>query len=237
MPGIRAVIFDCYGTLVDILTNEGKDEVFSQLSNYLHYYGSHTNTGVLKAVFYAEKERYLNTRGELFPEFDLEAVFRNILRREGLNNPFLVESCCKIFRMASRERFKLFSDTIPALKAIKSHGVPLAMLSNAQNVFFYAEIDILGLRQYFNYYIVSSYWGFRKPDPRLFSIACTLCNVDPLEAIYIGDDADVDVKGAQSIGMQTALIDRRQDQKDEPYKADYYAVNLHKIEKWIWGRS
>jgi putative hydrolase of the HAD superfamily len=135
--------------------------------------------------------------------------------------------------MLSRERFRLYPDSLEALKEIKSHSLPMAMLSNAQNVFFLAEIDMLGLRQFFSYYIVSSTWGFRKPDPRLFSVACTLFKVQPEEAIYIGDDAEVDVRGAQSIGMQTALIDRRQDQKDRGPKPDYYTVNLRNIWEWL----
>jgi putative hydrolase of the HAD superfamily len=211
--------------------------VFIELSRYLQYYGYHTSGSALKALFYVEKERYLNTRGEYYPEFDIEAVFRAVLRREGLNNPFLVESCCKLFRMLSRERFRLYPDSLPALKEIKSHSLPMAMLSNAQNVFFLAEIDMLGLRQFFSYYIVSSTWGFRKPDPRLFSVACTLFKVQPEEAVYIGDDAEVDVRGAQSIGMQTALIDRRQDQKDRGPKPDYYTVNLRNIWEWLGESS
>ena len=43
MPGIRSIVFDCYGTLVDILTDEGKDEIFIHLSFYLRYYGANIN--------------------------------------------------------------------------------------------------------------------------------------------------------------------------------------------------
>jgi len=40
MSEIRAVIFDCYTTLIDIKTNERKEEVFGYLSLYLQYYGA-----------------------------------------------------------------------------------------------------------------------------------------------------------------------------------------------------
>lgn len=208
MPRIRAVVFDCYGTLVDILTDEGKDEIFAHLSLYLRYYGAKINTATLKSLFQAEKEHYLNTREERYPEFDMAAVFQTILQMQDLNNPFLVESCCKLFRLVSRERFQLYPDSLTALKELKSRGFQLAMLSNAQKVFFYEEIDMLGLRQFFSYFVVSSYWGFRKPDPRIFSLACSLCNVSPEEAVYVGDDADVDVKGARE--------DRYEDDLDRP---------------------
>jgi len=230
---IRAVIFDCYGTLVDIQTNEGKDEIFAYLSLYLHYYGAEINTATLKSLFHAEKEHYLNTRQERYPEFDIEVVLKKILQMRGLNNPFLAESCCKIFRLVSRDRFQLFPDSLPALRELKSRGFLLSMLSNAQNVFFYQEIDMLGLRQFFRYFVVSSYWGFRKPDPRIFYLACSLFNVMPGEAVYIGDDAGVDIKGARSIGMRTVLIDREQRQKTQEPKPDYYTTDLRKAAEWI----
>ena len=40
MPKIRAIVFDHYGTLVDIWTNEDKPEVFHYLALYLQYYGA-----------------------------------------------------------------------------------------------------------------------------------------------------------------------------------------------------
>ncbi len=233
MPGIRVVIFDCYGTLVDILTNEGKESIFEHLALYLRYYGANTNPAALRSQYQVEKERYLDTRGERYPEFDLAEVFKTILRKEGLNDPSLVESCCKLFRLESRERFQLFPDALPALNELKRHNYPLAMLSNAQDIFFHAEIDMLGLQAYFGHFIVSSYWGFRKPDSRLFSVACALCNVNPSEAVYIGDDMKVDVKGAQSIGMKAVLIDREQKQKSREILPDYIATSLDKAVEWI----
>jgi putative hydrolase of the HAD superfamily len=233
MSRIRAVVFDCYGTLVDILTDEGKPEIFDRLAIYLQYYGANINAPTLKSLFYAEKEHYMDTHKERYPEFDMTAVFKSILQREKLNNPFLVESCCKLFRLISREKFQLFPDSLAALKELKSRSFPMAMLSNAQDVFFYAEIEMLGLNQFFRYFIVSSSWGFRKPDPRLFSLACSLCNVLPAEAVYVGDDIKVDVKGAKTIGMKTVLIDRAQKQNNRELKPDYYTTNLEKAAEWI----
>jgi putative hydrolase of the HAD superfamily len=235
MSKIRAVVFDCYGTLVDILTDEGKRSIFDHLSLYLRYFGANINSDSLKSLYHVEKERYLNQHGERYPEFDIAAVFKNILQMQELNNPFLVESCCKLFRVVSRERFQLFPDSLEALRKLKSRGYPLAMLSNAQNIFFYEEIDMLGIRQFFNFFTVSSYWGFRKPDHRLFSLTCSLLNVLPEEAVYVGDALDTDVKGAKSIGMQAILIDREQKQNNTDLKPDFYATNLEKAAEWILG--
>jgi len=233
MPKIRAVIFDFYSTLVDINTNESKKEIFDSLSLYLQYYGVNNNAEKLRMALQLEKERYLATREEHYPEVDLETVFKNILRKEGLDNPFLAESCCKLFRLLSRERLQLFPDSLPVLKKLKRNGYPLAILSDAQKVFCLEEGEILGLNQFFNYFVLSTYFGFRKPDPRLFTIACTLLNTNPAEAVYIGNDPGTDIKGAKQIGMQAILLDREQKNKDREPKPDYYANDLWEAWEWI----
>ena len=119
MSKIRAVIFDCYSTLIDIKTNEGKEEVFRYLALYLQYYGINISGEDLKSALGLEKKRYLETTKERYPEVDIETVFREILRKHGLDNPFLAESCCKLFRLLSRERFRLFPDSLPVLQEMK----------------------------------------------------------------------------------------------------------------------
>jgi putative hydrolase of the HAD superfamily len=85
MSKIRAVIFDCYSTLIDIRTNERKEEIFRRLSLYLRYYGVNIAAKSLMSALDQEKERYLQANSERYPEVDLEVVFRNIIKREGLD--------------------------------------------------------------------------------------------------------------------------------------------------------
>ena len=235
MPKIRAVIFDCYSTLIDIKTDEAKEEIFRYLPLYLQYYGANISGADLKAAIAREKERYLQTKTERYPEVNLEIVFKRILEKEGLDNPFLAESCCKLFRLLSRERFQLFPDTLPVLSEMKRNRYPLAVVSDAQKVFCLNEAEILGLSQFFDHIVLSTQFGFRKPDPRLFAIACALLNVPLAEAVYIGNDPETDVAGAKQIGMQAILLNRKSGDKNEQIKPDFYADSLR--EAWEWIKS
>ena len=58
MSKIQAVIFDYYGTLVDIETDERKSEIYESLSRYLQYYGADISPENLRLTLDAEKERY-----------------------------------------------------------------------------------------------------------------------------------------------------------------------------------
>jgi len=233
MPRIRAVIFDYYNTLIDIRTDEDKPEVYSFLSQYLQYYGVHMNEQTLRAALDHEKKRYLKTKNEAYPEVDLEVVFSNMLQKEGICNPYGAESCCKLFRLLSRERFQLFPDSLPVLKEIKRSGYTMAVVSDAQKVFCLEEGDMLGLNQFFDHIVLSTQYGFRKPDPRLFTIACNLLEVAPDQAVYVGDDPKKDVKGAQKAGMMAVLVNRNQMNLETENKPDFSANNLWVAWDWI----
>lgn len=237
MPKIRAIVFDYYSTLIDIETKEAKEEVFRYLSLYLQYYGANIGVDNLKAAFAREKERCVRTSSERYPEVDLEIVFKRILDKEGLANPFLAESSCKLFRLLSRERFQLFPDSLPVLREIKTNGYPLAAVSDAQKAFCLDEARILGLDQFFDHIVLSTQFGFRKPDPRLFAIACSLLDIPPAESVYVGNDPDKDVEGAKQIGMQVVLLNRKPEDMNERIKPDFYADNLWKAWDWIKSRG
>jgi FMN phosphatase YigB (HAD superfamily) len=51
--------------------------------------------------------------------------------------------------------------------------------------------------------------------------------------VYLGDDTDVDIKGAFSIGMQAILLDRNQKQSGREPRPNYYATDLYKAVEWI----
>jgi putative hydrolase of the HAD superfamily len=233
MPRIRAVIFDYYNTLIDIRTDEEKQEVFRFLSLYLQYYGVNMSEQTLRAALDHEKKQYLKTKDETYPEVDLEIVFGNILQKEGICNPFGAESCCKLFRLLSRERFQLFPDSLPVLKEIKRSGYPMAVVSDAQKVFCLEEGEMLGLNQFFDHIVLSTQYGFRKPDPRLFSIACSLLGVEPAQAVYIGDDLRKDVRGAQKASMMAVLVNRNQMNLETETKPELSANTLWEAWEWI----
>jgi putative hydrolase of the HAD superfamily len=237
MSEIRAVIFDCYSTLIDIKTNEKKEEIFDYLSLYLQYYGANVSQQYLKSALDREKERYLKVKGELYPEVDLELVFRHILKTVGVDNAFLAESCCKLLRLLSRERFELFPDALPVLREMKSEGYPLAILSDAQKVFYWEEGNMLGLNQFFDHIVLSTQFGFTKPDPRLFTIACSLLKVPLQQAVYVGNDPEKDVKGAKQAGMRAILLDRdgKENKGAGEVEPDFYANDLWEV--WNWVRS
>jgi len=62
------------------------------------------------------------------------------------------------------------------------------------------------LRDRFHVFIESSVEGLRKPDPRIYELACDRLGVAPRESAFL-DDIGVNLKSARALGMRTIKVD------------------------------
>jgi len=65
-----------------------------------------------------------------------------------------------------------------------------------------AVADVMAL---FDHVIESSKIGMRKPDPRIYQLACETLDVDPNKSIYL-DDLGINLKPAKALGMTTIKV-------------------------------
>jgi putative hydrolase of the HAD superfamily len=132
-------------------------------------------------------------------------------------------------RAASRYRLQLYPGVENTLTQLlpKYH---LAVVSDAQSPFAVPELNTLGLLGYFDPVIVSGDFGYRKPDQRLFEKALTAMKMGPQEVVFVGNDMDTDVYGAQKLGMKTVFFKSNQgSQKKEGAKPDYIIYNFPEL--------
>jgi putative hydrolase of the HAD superfamily len=57
----------------------------------------------------------------------------------------------------------------------------------------------------FDLVIESSKEGVRKPDPRIYALACERLGIAPREAVYL-DDLGINLKPARTMGMITIKV-------------------------------
>ncbi len=97
------------------------------------------------------------------------------------------------------------------------------------------ELAQAGLAEYFDVRVISSDYGFRKPDRRLFAKALQLLDARPSEAIYVGDNLYRDIAGAQSAGIRAVFVQRHSQQEvaDGQCAPDLAVRNLDELVKWL----
>jgi len=69
------------------------------------------------------------------------------------------------------------------------------------------------LSPHFDNVIFSCNFGIKKPDPRIYHLACKKSKVKPKNCLYIGDGSSRELSGALNVGMFPILI-RSPSEKD-----------------------
>ena len=206
----RDLIFDLYGTLVDIHTEESA-EVWEKTAVFFGFYGAHYTGTELKAAFLqAMKARQIQAGQsyECFPDIPFEQVMAQLLRAKGVetNADSLGFQAAQLFRIASMEYIRLYPHVLEALEALRKRGHRLWLLSNAQRAFTAYELRHLGLDDQFDAIYISSDYGCRKPDSRFLGALLREQGLDAKNCIMIGNDRDTDIAGAKAMGLATLYM-------------------------------
>lgn len=88
------------------------------------------------------------------------------------------------------------------LVALREHGLKTAIISNGHSDVQSAKIEITGLRDFVDRVVISEDVGLRKPDARIFQLAAERLGVTPASCIFVGDNPEADVRGAEVAGMR-----------------------------------
>jgi len=109
--------------------------------------------------------------------------------------------------MRHETKLVLFDDVMPALTQLKEQGLILGLISNVDR-------DIaplcqeLGISSLLQVVVTSQHVGVNKPKPGIFLEALRQAGVEASESMYVGDQYQVDVVGANQAGMKGVLLDR-----------------------------
>jgi len=203
----KGIFFDLYGTLINILTDEVDPWVYSTLSRYLSYRDVKIAPKELKKTYFEDIQSQLKQSNESYPEVDVCKIFSNIMHRYGnktYSKSAIVDTAV-LFRSLTMRRFEVFQGVYEVLESLLKK-FELSLISDAQWVFTEPEMAMLGLTPFFKFRILSSRFGFKKPDVRLFDIAMKKLMINPEESVYIGDNPQKDLVGAKKAGMKFILF-------------------------------
>jgi len=108
---------------------------------------------------------------------------------------------------ARAECWRLFDDTVPILKHLKTAGYRLGIISNWDHRLF-SIVEQLGLSGYFEAVTASSAIGVAKPGARIFEAALKTLGAQPQSSLHVGDSLTDDYHGARRAGLGAVLLDR-----------------------------
>ena len=183
--GIRAVAFDCYGTLLHFAL---------QLSPYRE---------MLKLFDLDADERARVVRLIMTSHLGFMRVPRL------LGRALTVEQESSLILKLRLEILstQMFSEVPRVLAALRKFGLKLALVSNSALEYRDKATDYMG--GLFDTELWSFDVGAMKPDPIIYLLLCDKLSLPPGEILMVGDRLEDDVMGARQAGLRAQLLDRR----------------------------
>lgn len=208
MSPIRAVLFDAGATL--LYPDPPVEEVYArELEADGARFSRVELAGALAGAWARVREqgdgdRYGGVRGE--PEF--WQAFLDRVRGAldgGVVSAGAFASLTSHFRDA--RSWAVYADVPPALDRLERAGLRLAVVSNWDS-HLPALLSQLRLAPRFRAILVSAIEQTGKPGPQIFHRACARLEVQPGEALHVGDSRREDYEGAREAGLEALLLDR-----------------------------
>lgn len=220
----KNIIFDFYGTLVDIKTDETTEQVWKKLSLFMAYNNAVYDSSELKAAYKKILDKYMGRySGSDYPDVDVTDVFyRLYLDKKVQAKPRLVKSTTLLFRALSTEYIFAYEGVEGILKELKKKGKKIFLLSNAQRAYLIPELKMVGLDGYFDGIYISSDEHICKPDEEFYKTLMNKEKIKKSETIMVGNEYSTDIKGANKAGIDSLFImtestDRKSKKVDATY--------------------
>lgn len=192
----KAVIFDLFGTLVDMFPLAEYHSTLSEMASILAVSSEDFTRLWLETV----NERFTGVFSTI--ESNIEHIGQ--ILAIPLEDSHITEAV-RIRCQFTRRMFKPRPDTIETLIQFKEVGCKTGLVSDCSsevpdlwpNTPFISLVDAP---------IFSCAVGFTKPDPRIYRLVCKRLAVMPQDCLYIGDGGSNELTGASQMGMHTVLI-------------------------------
>ena len=214
MENVKHIFFDLDRTLWDFDKNsrEALQEIFEERGLQ--------NKGISsfdEFVFTYKKfnEYYweLYRLGQL-PKETLRTIrFEKTLETFGVKDALLSEKIGEDYVRISPQKTHLFPHAIDVLEHLKHQKIELHIITNGFNEVQFIKLEKSGLQPFFSEIITSENAGVKKPDPQIFNYSMSLAKTIAQESLMIGDEPEIDVKGALDVGMKGLVFNPHLDKE------------------------
>ena len=203
-PADRAILWDVGGTLVDFACTL-PDSVRRRLSacGLDHSRVSDQHIEQTYRDFHAGERQWATIELERAAETEW---LKALLKDELLSDEIIHQAAKKFPRYF--ELYRPVSGIVELLAELRQLRLPMAIVSNWPPS-LPEFLEFFHFPQYFDAIVYSGQDGVHKPDPRIFQRGLDLLQAPAASAIFIGDDFNLDIIPARSMGMRAIHFEPR----------------------------
>lgn len=132
------------------------------------------------------------------------------------------------------ERFaaswRLFDDARACVESAIAAGLAVGVVTNAPEALQRTKLAAVGLADLLTAVTAVDTVGVGKPDGAIFTAGCRAIGTAPGATVYVGDELDVDARGAQAAGLRGVWLDRPGRRRGGPHAVTDAAVDQARAE-------
>ena len=214
-PAIRGVLFDSGDTLVRPLG--GAWAPGHRFHELISAYGlrdlawHRMDDALSKAQTYLIDNHSLITEDEEREQF--QTFYDIVLRELGIEHPNSSLTLQLAKSVVDELNMEPFPETLGVVRRLHHKGLRLGILSDTWPS-LERKYGLLGLRDYFDPFVISARVGTTKPDPKIFMIAIEGMRLPPENILFV-DDSPINVRAAITLGLHGVLMARNGEPADE----------------------
>lgn len=202
LKDVKHIFFDLDKTLWDFETNSGMALKELYLKHELHTHGIPSLEEMI--------DIYSKINHKLWAEYANNAISKETLRTQRFNETFeyfgvynyqLAYQFGLDYVAVSPRKNILYPNTIETLNYLKDK-YQLHIITNGFEEVQHIKLESSGILHFFKEIITSEKAGAKKPHKAIFEYALNSANAVPAYSIMIGDDLDVDIKGALNSNLR-----------------------------------
>jgi HAD superfamily hydrolase (TIGR02253 family) len=208
---IQAIVFDLDNTLVDFMAM--KQRAIESAIDAMLDAGLELERGDIRQRIDAIYKEHGIEYQQVFDDL-IFGIFNK------LDNRILAAGVIA-YRRAREAALKPYPHVTATLMQLIRRGVKLAILTDAPSREAWLRLCHIGFHHIFGVAVTFDETGERKPSAKPFLKVLELLEVEPQNALMVGDWPERDIAGASAVGMQTAFARYGNVQQDILHKADF----------------
>lgn len=181
---IKAVIFDCFGTLMQ---TTAKKKPYKMLVNHLNSKGFKDDNFAFWLMSQHVDIKLIEEKTNIKIEEDIIREFTRLLKED-------------------LDAVQAYPETNKVLQQLKAQGIKTVLCSNlASDYGKVATTKTTNLDQY----VLSYECGFLKPQKQIYQLCQNLLGYDKNEIIFVGDNYKDDYLGSKEFGFVSYWLNRK----------------------------
>jgi putative hydrolase of the HAD superfamily len=215
---IKSILFDMDNTLFDFI--EAKHAACEAI---VQYFGLKDSRVLFKYFL----------RGVY--NFEAWENIRDYMNDRGVYSDQAYLDCCELYEKTKLETIDPYPNVVDTLHQLKIMGFSLGVVTDAHIEHARSRLMKTRLFDLFDVLVTADMTGTKKPSPEIFLHSLNKLQIDPHQALFIGDSLRRDIEPAKKIGMVTAYAayGDRNVKEESSCQADYCLNDISDVFKFL----